>query len=133
MKMQWRSVFIGPLAAILVSTCIGLAAGGSHNSTDRKADVTFATSTKLNNGDTLPAGTYRMEIPENSQTPAVTFSKGGKVMATVEAKVVTGQKKSENTEIESVNHGDTQALTSIHPAGWDEEVVFASNGQDATQ
>ena len=62
--------------------------------------------TKFNNGGTLPAGTYRMEVPENSQTPAVTFLQDGKVMATVKAKVVTEQKKNEDTEVDSVARGE---------------------------
>ena len=70
MKMQGRRLFVGALATILVTACLGFAAGGSHKSQERKADVTFSTMTKFNNGTTLPAGTYRMEVPENSQTPA---------------------------------------------------------------
>jgi hypothetical protein len=109
---------------------VGFAA--SHKSTERKIDVTFPATTKLNNGTTLSAGTYRMVVPENSQTPTVTFSQEGKVVATIEAKVVTQEKKNDNTAIESVNQGDTQALTAIHPAGWNEELVFGSDTQDTT-
>jgi hypothetical protein len=60
----------------------------------------------------------------------VTFSQDGKVVATIEAKVVTGEKKNDATEIDSINQGDAQTLTSIHPAGWNEEIVFGSDAQD---
>ena len=57
-----------------------------------------------------------MKVPPNSQTPDVTFSKDGKVMATVRATVVTeGQKKS-STEIDSVAEGNAQVVKEIRPA-----------------
>lgn len=113
--------------AIFAMTCLGFA-GGSRKSPKYKTDVTFSSVTKLKNGNTLPAGTYRMEVAENSQTPAVTFTQDGKVVATVDAKVVTEQKKNESTEIDSVTQNDVKVLTAIRPGGWDEELVFGSQG-----
>ena len=121
--------FAGFVVAIIATTCLGFAAGGSHKSRERGTEVTFASQTKFNSGATLPAGTYRMEVPENFQTPAVTFSQAGKVLATSEAKVVTQQKKNETTEVDSVTQGDAQVLTAIRPSGWDEELIFGSPGQ----
>lgn len=129
MQKLGRKSFVGFVVAILATTCLGLAAGGSHKSRERGTDVTFSSTTKLNNGSTLPGGTYRMEVPENSQTPSVTFSQDGKVMATVEAKVVTEQKKNEDTEIDGVTQGDAKVLTAIRPAGWNEKLVFGSEGE----
>lgn len=131
--MQLRKSFVGFGVAILATTCLGFAAGGSHTSKERATSVTFSNTAKFNNGTTLPAGTYRMEVSENSQTPAVTFLKDGKVMATTEAKVVTEQKKNDETEIDSVTQGDTNVVTAIRPAGWDEELTFGSGGQDSGQ
>lgn len=133
MQTLSRKSFIGFVAALLATTCLGFAAGSSHKSRERGTDVTFSSMTKFNNGNTLPAGTYRMEVPENSQTPTVTFSQDGKVRATSEAKVVTGQKKIESTEINSVTQGDAEVVIAIHPAGWDEELLFGSAVQDASQ
>jgi len=82
--------------------------------------------TKFNNGTTLPAGTYRMEVPENPTTPAVAFVQDGKVVATVEAKVVTEQKKNNATEVDSVTQGDAQVVRAIRPGGWTEEIDFGS-------
>lgn len=129
MQILGRKSFAGFVAAILATTCLGFAAGGSQKLRERATEVTFSSRTKLNSGDTLPAGTYRMEVPENSQTPAVTFSQDGKVMATIEAKVVNQQKKNEATEVDSVSQGDAQVLTAIRPAGWDEELTFGSAGE----
>jgi len=133
MRNQGRILSVGTLATILVTACFGFAAGGSHKSQERKTDVTFSTTTKFNNGTTLPAGTYRMEVPDNSPTPAVTFAQDGKVVATVEAKVVTEQKKNDATEVDSINQGDTQVVRAIRPGGWTEELVFASDNQQAFQ
>lgn len=124
-----RKSFVEFVVAILATTCLGFAVGGSHKSSERGTNITFIKMTKFNNGSTLPAGTYRMEIPENSQTPAVTFLQDGKVMATVEAKVVAQQKKYEDTEVESVARGGANLVTEIRPAGWDKELVFGSASQ----
>ena len=95
--------------------------------------MTFSNTAKFNDGNTLSAGTYRMEVSENSQTPAVTFSQDGKIMATTQAKVVTEQKKNDETEIDSVTQGGTNVVTAIRPAGWEEELTFGSGGQQSGQ
>lgn len=119
MQMLNKKSVAGLVVTILAATCLGF---GSwfHNSTERGTNVTFAFKTKFQNGDTLPAGTYRMEVPDNSQTPAVTFSQDGKVMTTVKAKVVTEPKKNDDTEVDSVTQGNAQAVTAIRPGGWEE-------------
>ena len=137
--------FAGFVVAILATTCLGFAAGGSHGSRERGKNVRFTEMMKLGNGDTLPAGTYWMEVPENSQTPNVTFYKEqdpliededmasqrwiGKAMATVKATVVPQQKRNENTEVEGVTQGNAELLTAIRPGGWEEKLVFGSAGQ----
>ena len=126
MSNQGRILSVGTFATILVTACFGFAAGGSHKSQERKAEVTFGTITKFNNGTTLPAGTYQMGVPENSPTPAVTFAQDGKVVATIEAKVVNEQKKNDVTEVDSVSQGDAQVVRAIRPGGWTEEIDFGS-------
>jgi hypothetical protein len=129
--MSMRKSFVGFGVAILATTCLGFA--GSHKSKERTVSVTFSNAAKFNNGNTLAAGTYRMEVSENSPTPAVTFSQGGKVMATTQAKVVTEQKKNDETEIDSVTQGDTNVVTAIRPAGWDEELNFGPADGEASR
>lgn len=129
MQLLGRKSFPGLVAAILATTCLGFAAGHSHKTPDRSTYVTFSSQAKFNNGDTLPAGTYSMKVPENSQTPEVTFYKDGKVMATVKAKVATELKKNDETQIESVTQGNAQEVTAIRPGGWDEELLFGSTGR----
>lgn len=129
--MQMRKSFVGFGVAILATSCLGFA--GSHKVKDRTVSVTFSNTAKFNDGNTLSAGTYRMEVSENSQTPAVTFSQDGKIMATTQAKVVTEQKKNDETEIDSVTQGGTNVVTAIRPAGWEEELTFGSGGQQSGQ
>jgi hypothetical protein len=124
-----RRSLVGFVVAIFATACLGFAAGSSHKSQARGTDVNFGEAVKLKNGDTLPAGTYRMEVAENSQTPTVTFSQDGKVKATVEAKAVPQQNKYDETECDIDTQGNAEVLTAIRPQGWDEELLFAPEGQ----
>ena len=128
MQLLERKSFAGMVAAILATACVGFASWG-HKSSVRGTNVTFANTMKFQNGDTLAAGTYRMEVPDNSKTPAVTFSQDGKVMATVKAKVVPEQEKNGDTEVDSVTEGSAQEVTAIRPSGWEEELLFGPEGQ----
>jgi len=133
MKMCGRSVLMGLAAAMLATAGLGFGSWGFHKSSERATDVTFLNKAKFDNGNTLPAGTYQMEVPENSPTPEVTFKKDGKVMATVRAKVVTQPKKNAYTEIDAAASGDAQLVTAIRPAGWDESLIFGPAGSKASR
>ena len=74
-----------------------------------------------------------MDVPENSPTPAVTFAQDGKVVATINAKVVNEQKKNDSTEVDSVTQGDTQVVRSIRPGGWTEKIDFRIVSQEASR
>src|SRR5579863_9711351 len=130
MKMQGKILFVTSVATLLVTAPGAFARGGSmHKSSDRATNVTFATTVKLRNGATLPAGTYRMEVPENTQTPTVTFSQDSKVVATSPVSVVTETKKNPTTEIDTTKNGDAENVTLIRPSGWKEALQFTSGGQ----
>lgn len=141
MIMLSKKTLAGLTATILATACVGLSSGDFHKSAERGTDVIFASKTRFNNGDTLPAGQYRMEVAENSQTPVVQFYKesttlgneetSSKVSATVKARVVRQPGKNPQTEIDSVTRGNAQLVRSIRPAGWDEVLVFGRHG--ATQ
>lgn len=66
MQILNKKSFAGLVAAGLTIACVGFASWGSHKSSERKTNVTFISTAKFNNGDTLPAGTYQMEVAENS-------------------------------------------------------------------
>jgi len=124
MEMREKKLMAGLVAGILATACMGFAHGSSRRQAERATNVTFANTMKFQSGETLPAGTYRMEVPENSTTPDVSFSKDGKVMATARAKVVSQEKKNNNTEVDSVAQGKVQAVKVIRPQGWEEKLVF---------
>jgi hypothetical protein len=125
MKYLWRKPFVGLLIAFFVGTCSGYARfWDSHKSNTRSASITFANEVRFNNGTTLPAGTYKMEVPEGSQSPVVSFSKDGKVMATAKAKLISENKKNPYTEVDSSARGKVQQVNTIRPGGWEEVLRF---------
>ncbi len=127
MKNQGIRLFVGSLAVILVASGAGFARSGKFSG--RTTDITFASTVKLQSGATLPAGTYRMEVPEGSQTPTVTFLRGDKVVATSPASLVSEANKNPATEIESVAAGNAQHVIEIRPGGWKEALHFSTAGQ----
>lgn len=129
MPMLDKKFVASLVAAILATACLGFAAGRPHKTPERATYVTFANTMKFQSGDSLPAGTYRMEVPENSPNPHVTFSRDGKVVATAQATVVTEQTKNNDTEVDSVAQGNAQAVKEIRPAGWEEKLVFGQGGE----
>ncbi len=129
MRSLRRRLFIGSLATILVTACAGFArAGSTHKSPERKASITFEHVVKLGNGATLPAGTYRMEVPEDSQNPTVSFLRDGKVVAKAPASLKSEGKKNPATEFDSIKEGNAQEITEIRPGGWREALHFSSAG-----
>ncbi len=128
MYLLGRKSVVCLAAAILGTTCLAFGAWG-HKSSDRTADITFSSTTKFTNGETLPAGTYDMRVPKDTTSPKVTFSQDGKVVATVNAQVVTQPKKNDTTEVDSTTDGNAQKVTAIRPNGWEEELVFGSKAQ----
>jgi hypothetical protein len=131
MKMKFGKFIVGLVSTVLAATCLGFAGGKSHKS-ERATSVEFANTMKFNNGDTLPAGSYRMEVAEGSQTPDVTFVHDGKTVATEKANVVPENVKNQETEIDSVAQGDAYLVRAIHPDGWNEELTFGPAGEGAS-
>ncbi len=124
--------FAGAIAAIVATACLGFGSWGSHKSPERGANVVFATATKLRNGAVLPAGTYRMEVADNSQNPEVKFYKedattqdwGGNPIAMTHAKLISQPEKNRHTEIDSVQRGADQLLQVVRPRGWNEQLAL---------
>lgn len=135
MKFASGKWFAGSVAAILATACLGFGSWGSHKSSAHGANVMFASAIKLKNGDVLPAGTYRMEVAENSQNPEIKFYKedattqdwGGNPIAMTHATVISQPERNRHTEIDSVQRGADQLLQTVRPRGWSERLVFASN------
>ncbi len=128
MYLLGRKSVVCLAAAILGTSCLAFGSKG-HKSSDRTTEIIFSSTTKFNNGDTLPAGTYDMSVPKDTASPDVTFYQDGKAVATVKAQVVNEQKKNDTTEVDSTTEGTAQKVTAIRPNGWEEEIDFGSRGQ----
>lgn len=120
MKRRGLGLLAGSVLACVVAAGFGFAAPMK----DHHTNITFYTTMKFQNGVVLPAGTYRMQVPEDTKTPSVTFLQNGKVKAQVPAQVFSGQNKNENTQVSSVASGNSQLVKSISPSGWTETITF---------
>jgi len=130
MPRQGRRLLIGSIAAFLVPVSVGLAhSWGFHKATERTTSITLSGKMMLQDGKTLPAGTYQVEVPDNSQAPVVKFLQDGNVVASAKAKVVNQQDKNRYTEVDSSTRGGTQVITTIRPEGWHEILRFRPSGQ----
>ena len=120
--------------ALLCVASLGLASWGIHKSksTERGTSVTIADTLQLKNGSTLPAGTYRMAVAENTNTPDVSFYENGKMIATTQATVVAEQKKNSETEVDFVQKDGANRLTEIRPSGWEEALRFTPATQSGS-
>ncbi len=126
MQIHGKKLLMTSMAAFLVPLGVGFAhSWGFHKASDRTTKVTLGETMKLQDGKTLPAGTYRVEVAENSQSPMVSFLRDGKVVASEQAQVVNQSSKNPYTEVDSVKHGGTQVITTIRPSGWHEILHFA--------
>lgn len=124
MRNAGRRLFIGSVATILVTACMGFARADKPRT--RTVNIDFANKMMLRNGQTLPEGTYRVEVPEDTKNPVVKFERHGKVIATAHANVVSQAKKNEQTTVNSIKRGQAQLITEIRPGGWDETLVFGT-------
>lgn len=120
MKRRGFGLLAGSVLAGVVAAGLGFAAPMK----DHHTNITFYTTMKFQNGVVLPAGTYRMQVPEDTRTPSVTFLQNGKVKARVPAQAFSGQNKNENTQVASVASGNAELVKSISPAGWTETLSF---------
>jgi len=102
---------------------------GGHKTSVKSTNITLASNVKLGNGNILKAGDYRVEVPENSQAPEVTFNRDGKVVAEAPAKLVAENTKNPHTEVDFTMQGKENVITEIRPGGWNQKLVFnAANG-----
>ena len=131
--IQGRRLLTGLVAAFLIPLGVGFAySWGFHKSSDRTTNVTLAENMKLQDGTTLPAGTYRMEVPDGSQTPKVEFLKDGKVIASANAKVENETSKNAYTEVDSVQKNGSEFISTIRPGGWHEALRFNQSNQSGS-
>lgn len=116
---------VGLVVALMMTTGLSFAHFWSgHKSSVKSANITLASRMTLDNGTVLNAGSYHIEVPQNSKAPEVSFYRNGQVVAKVPAKVVAENQKNTQTEIDSNTRGNKDVITEIRPNGWSEKLVF---------
>jgi len=122
---------LGLVVLVLMTASLSFARlWGEHKSSDKSANITIASVMALSNGNVLKAGSYHLEVPEDSQAPEVSFYKDGKVVAKAPAKVVAENQKNPYSEVDSIKQGNKDVITEIRPGGWAEKLVFSeTSGQ----
>ena len=115
------------IAVILVS---GMAFGkfwSGHKSNEKVAEFTLESQARIGANTVLQPGDYRVEIPLNTQSPMVAFTRDGNVVAHVMADVVGEKSKNQETEVFSNRINGERVITQIHPEGMAEALVFSKS------
>jgi hypothetical protein len=129
MKLKVLASAMGLAVALLLTASQSFARSWTHhNSSEWSTSITIDSPKELGNGTVLPAGSYNMEVSENSQNPEVMFYKDGKLVCKTQAKLVTQSQKNAYTEVNSTKLGDKDVIQEIRPSGWDQSLVFSSAG-----
>src|SRR5215471_15640557 len=99
---------------------------GHHNSAQRPADVDFTETMKVPNGPTLPPGTYKVALLNDSSAPEVGFYQDGKLVGQAPVKLVDQGKKIRQTEFASDSvDSHTRIVTEIDFSGWTQKIMFS--------
>lgn len=107
--------------AILVAASCSFA----RSSNMKSETITLGTGVTLAKGaTTLPAGTYRVMIAENSQQPTVRFYRHGKMVAQATGTLQAQAQKSAYAGVTTDQKGNSEILTGVLVRGWNQEVVF---------
>jgi len=97
----------------------------SHKSNTKTVGIDIASPMELPNGKFLQPGSYKLEVPVNDSSPEVIFYRNGKEVARDAAKVVSQPRKNPDTQLSSTQHGNSQVIDSISPAGWQSQLVLS--------
>jgi hypothetical protein len=83
---------------------------------------------------TLKPGSYRIDVVNNTKSPAVRFfDSNGKLVGEVPAQVVTKPRKTDETMIDYTKvASNDHVITSISPGGWNEVLRFENSGKPET-
>ncbi len=122
---------IFPLSGVLLITA-GMAFGrGLHRSSQKSADVDLTETTKVPNGPTLKAGTYKVTLSNDSSTPELEFYQDGKRVGEAPVKLADQEKKFSETAVFAETKDDhTQVVIEMDLSGWTQKVLFS--GSDAS-
>ena len=124
------------LASIVsLAFVVSIASAKFGHSAEKSATVEITQSTQVPNGPTLPAGTYKVTLLGDSNTPQVGFYQDRKLVGQAPAKLVDQKSKSNDTEVYVDNAGGHSVLTEIDVNGWTKSIQFgnAASGSGSGQ
>ncbi len=116
--MTGRAIRIGVATAAVLLLTLGLAVAKTKN-------VNIDQRSKLASGTILEAGTYKVEILEQTSKPEAAFYRGNKLVARAPVKLEAQPKKAPYTMIYFVNSENPPKITGIKLKGSSEMIVFS--------
>jgi len=112
--------FLSVLVAIIVG---GVLAASIALADHKRATFTFDTSVMVN-GTLVKPDTYQLVF--DNKTNQLAIKKEGKTIVTAAAHLEQRDAKAEQTEVLTLQNGDTSILTGVRFAGQRQEVVIAN-------
>jgi hypothetical protein len=112
------------MALLVVAGIVAVGGTAWARTKDHSVDVTLSTPTIVE-GHRIPAGDYRLSWEGSSSTAMVSFQKGSKVMAEVDAKIEQRADKAPYEEVVSRTMKDgTRALEQVRLGNKTTALVF---------
>ena len=132
MKTKMHQLILAITAVMLFTSGMAFAGfRGLHHSSQKSADIDLNETTKVPNGPTLQAGSYKVTLLNGSSTPELGFYQDRKLVGQAPVKLVDQGKKISETEVLFETKDDhTQVVTEMDLSGWTQKVVFS--GSDAS-
>jgi hypothetical protein len=129
MKIKMRKSPLVTTAVLLFTAGMAFAGfPGLHHSSQKSADIDLIETTKVPNGPTLQAGSYKVTLLSGSSAPELGFYQDGKLIGQAPVKLVDQEKKISNTEVFLDNNDDhTQVITEMDLSGWTQKVMFSGS------
>jgi hypothetical protein len=129
MKTKMHQLILATSAVLLFTASMAVARfPGLHDSSRKSADIDLIESTKVPNGPTLQAGSYKVTLLNESGTPELGFYQDGKLVGQAPVKLVDQEKKISETQVFSDTQDDhTQVLTEMDLRGWTQKVMFSGS------
>jgi hypothetical protein len=92
-------------------------------------EITIGGSSRLGNGPTIEAGTYRIELVKNQDSSHAVFYTGRDEVARAPVTLVAEPSKSRQTEVHSELVDGSRIITQIRLQGSKEKLVFERVGE----
>jgi len=129
MKTKMHELALAVSAVLLFTAGMAFARfPGVRHSSRKSADIDLIETTKVPNGPTLRAGSYKVTLLDGSSTPELGFYQNGKLVGQAPVKLVDQEKKISETEVLADTKDDhTQVVTEMDLSGWTQKVMFSGS------